>query len=378
MKLPEFLTKAIRNNTTSLGTHPALPPEEEETFVGFILKNQYQCVMKPFEGQDISPKELSKKLNELITECKNVEAGSKEALETLCNNVCCTIFNIPDDTIDIESKLVESCDMTKYRMLPEPTPDFTFNDIDELRYLTDEVYKRRMVDVLMVGAAAYYGYNLDFYIREIYKINPELIRLYSEIIKYNMALLYNQPDTIKLIEKCNSGRVDVFIGGQDDRIKIKAEGIIFPVLLEYTVRGLFEAATQNGLPSDMETADYILKKTDYRLAENWDMRLGIPLWSILMSDIEESGYELDTVGSNFILMEISKLKPETFNDYLQNAFKKTRKGVAMTKELMDTIEYNKQADEFDNFIKVKNSKYSINDSTDEYSPAELLKEIEQM
>lgn len=376
MKLPDFLIKAIKNNSTSLGTHPAFPPEDEDSFVGFILKVQYQKVMKPFEGQDVSIKQLSSELNRLITECKKIESAHKEALEKLCNDVCCSIFEIPDDTIDIESVLVDECDMSKYRMTPEPTPDFTFNDIEEMRFISDEIYKRRMVNALITGASVYYGSNIEYYIREIYKINPELIKLYAEITKYNMALLYNQADTFKNIERSNSGCVDVLIGGAEDRIKIKAQGVIFPILLEYTIRGLLETAAQNGLPDDQDKINYILNKADYRLAENWDMRLGIPLWGILMSDLEECGYELDSVGSNFIVMELSKLKSETFNTYLQNAFRKTRKGLEMTKELASTIEYNKETDDFNNYIKAKNDKYSINDSA-EYSPEELLKEIEK-
>ena len=376
MKLPDFLKKAIINNTTSLGDHPAFPPEEEDTFVGFILKTQYDHIMEPFENEEISIREISKKLSELIAECQKIEEPNKEALENLCLDICSTIFDIPEDTIDIESKLVDKCDMSKYRMTPEATPDFSFEDIDEMKYLTDEIYKRRMVNALIAGASMYYGSNIEYYIREIYKINPELIKLYTEITKYNMVMLYNQPDTIKSVERCDSGKVDLYIGNAGERIKIKAEGVIFPVLLEYTIHGILETASQQGLPSDRNKTEYILAKADYRLAENWDLRLGLPLWSIIMSDIEKCGGNLDEIGSNFIIMEISRLKPEVFNNYLQNAFKQTRKGLYMTKELIDTIQYNKEVDDFDNFVQAKNSKYSINDNT-EYSPDELLKEIEQ-
>lgn len=376
MKLPDFLKKAITNNTTSLGDHPAFPPEEEETFISFILKNQYNHIMEPFDGEEVSVKEISKRLNELIVECQKIESTNKEALEKLCSDIIATIFDIPEDTIDIESKLVDECDMSKYRMTPEATSDFSFEDIEEMKSLTDEIYKRRMVDALIAGASMYYGSNIEYYIREIYRINPELIKLYAEITRYNMVMLYNQPDTIKSIERCNSGKVDVYVGDEGDRIKIKAEGVIFPVLLEYTIHGILETASQQGLPSDNDKREYILSKTDYRLAENWDLRLGLPLWSILMTDIEKCGGNLDEIGSNFIIMEISKLHPEVFNNYLQNAFKQTKKGLAMTKELIDTIHYNKEVDDFNNFVQVQNSKYSINDNAD-YSSADLLKEIEQ-
>ena len=113
-----------------------------------------------------------------------------------------------------------------------------------------------------------------------------------------------------------------------------------------------------------------MAKADYRLAENWDMRLGVPLWNILVEELEEGGHDITEVGANFIIMEISKLKPEVFNTYLQNAFKKTSKGLEMTNELADTIEYNKEVDDFNNFVQVNNEKYPINDNS-EYSSDEL-------
>ena len=153
MKIPEFLIQAIKNNTTSLGDHPAFPPEEEETFVAFILKTQYKTIMSMFNEEDTTTKTISKKLSELLAECQKIEATNKEALEKLCSDICATIFEIPEDTIEIESHLVEECDMSKYRMTPESTPDFSFNDIDEMKYLSDEIYKRRMVNALITGAS---------------------------------------------------------------------------------------------------------------------------------------------------------------------------------------------------------------------------------
>lgn len=374
MKLPDFLVKAIRDNCTSLGDHPAFPPEEEETFVGYIVKSQYRSIMSLLGNEPAAPREISARLSELLSECQKTESASKEALEKLCSDICLSIFDIPEDTIIIESHLVDVCDMSKYRITPESTPDFSFNDIEEMKCLSDEIYKRRMIDALITGASMYYATNIEYYIREVYKINPALVRLYPEITKYNMALLYSQPDTIKNVKRNCGGKVDVYIGGEDERIQIKAEGVIFPVMLEYTIRGLLETAALQGLPEDKEKAEYIMGKADYRLAENWDMRLGIPLWSILMQDIEKCGGNLDEVGSNFIIMELSRLKSDMFNKYLQNAFKRTKKGLEMTKELVDTIQYNKELDDFDNFVQTSNSKYSINDNS-EYTAAELLQEI---
>lgn len=366
--LPKFLEDAIEKNTTSLGTHPALPPDEEESFVGYIVRKRYNEVMGDMTCEDVT--EVARTLNRLVTECTKIEEPIKEALENLCSNLCAKIFKIPEDTITIRGKLVTSCDMTKYRMTPEPVSDFTFNDIDDMKQLSDEVYKRRMVDALISGASIYYATNIELYIQEVYKLNPQLVNLYQEIIKYNNILLFNQKDTINSVLKSNSGKVDVNIGEEGERIVVDAEGTIFPVLLEYVIHGLLEVASLHGLPKDRKRAEYIMAKADYRLAENWDMRLGVPLWNILVEELEDGGHDITEVGANFMIMEISKLKPEVFNTYLQNAFKKTSKGLEMTNELADTIEYNKEVDDFNNFVQVNNEKYPINDNS-EYSSDEL-------
>ncbi len=372
MEFPDFLKDAIKNNITSLGDHPAFPPEEEDTYVAWLIGKRYDEVMSGLADDDIdSINEVSTRLNKLVTECKKIEENSKDALEMLCSNICAEIFNIPEDTITINGKIVSECDMSKYRMIPDRT-NITFNDIEELKQLTNEIYKRRMVDALIVGAAIYYSQNIELYEDEIRKINPQLPELYEEIFKYNNILLFNKKDTIKNIERTNTGKVDVNIGEENEKIIIDAEGVIFPILLEYVIRGLLETASLHGLPKDRDRAEYVMGKADYRLAENWDMRLGVPLWNQIVKSIEKTGYDVTEVGSNFIIMLISKLKPDTFNDYLQNVFKMTNKGDEMTDELMYTIEYNKDIDRFDNFIQVNNGKYPINDNSDCYTPSELL------
>lgn len=372
MNLPDFLQKAIINNTTSLGEHPAFPPEDEDIFISHIINNRYSEVMKNVETNNT--KELTNKLNQLITKCKEIESECKEALEILCSKICNTIFTIPEDTINIEVHLVTECDMSRYRMIPEPI-DITFDDIEQMNEISEYIYKRRMINALIAGISNYYVENMKYYIQDLYEINPQLPHIYSEIFKYNNALLFNQPDTIKIIENMNSGKVDVNIGNEMDVIEINAEGVIFPVLLEYTIRGILEVASLHGLPQKQDLCEYVMSKADYRLAENWDIRLGVPLWNILLSIIKENDIDINEIGVNFLLMQICKLDNENFNYYLQNAFKKTKTGSKLTLQMVHEIIHNKERDDFEKFIDTKNQKLTINDQY--YTPDELLAEIEE-
>lgn len=50
MNLPNFLQDAIKNNTTSLGNHPAFPPDEEFTFIDDLIYHQYNDIMSQCEN----------------------------------------------------------------------------------------------------------------------------------------------------------------------------------------------------------------------------------------------------------------------------------------------------------------------------------------
>ena len=375
MKLPKFIEDAIQNNNTSLGDHPAFPPEEEQTFVGWLLTKQYTKVMEELGTLDNKETSLSNQLDTLVTECQKIEEAHKEALEQLCSKICSEIFDIPEDTIQINGSIVNECDMSKYRMVPEENIDFQFNDIEDMTNLTNEIYKRRMINSLIAGASVYYANRIDLYIKDLYSINPRLSQLYNDINLLNMAVLYNQKDSIKNMEKTNTGKVDVNIGDENEKIVIEAEGIIFPILLEYTIKGILEVAALHGLPDTIEKAEYIMSKADFRLAENWDMRLGVPLWNIILSILDENNIDITDVGANFLIMQIATLETESFNHYLQNTFKNTKAGIGLTLGMCKEIMYNKEKDDFDNFIQQQNTKFTINDNN-EYTAEELLSEIE--
>ena len=55
------------------------------------------------------------------------------------------IFDIPEETIVLQCKIVSSVDTSNQRVVPEKTTDFTFDDIDDMTYLTQEIYKKKII-----------------------------------------------------------------------------------------------------------------------------------------------------------------------------------------------------------------------------------------
>jgi hypothetical protein len=371
LELPRFILNSLENNKTSLGEHPSFPPEEEEKFIINAVANKFSSLVKDIEVPDIE--RLKTELGSLLSKCQKIESKCISALEQLCVDVVTELFSIPEDTIQIDVKIVDKVNDENQRLLPEKTNDFSFDSIEDMNYLSGEIYKRRMLNAIVTGAAMYYANNISLYIKELFDIDSELPSLYKKIIRYNEILMFFEKDKLKEDNNTTeAGKVDVTMNMPQNMVKIESEGIIFPVLLEETIKGILELAIAHGLPENKEKAEYVIKKSDFKLAELWDMRLGSALWDIIASQVEN----LDVVEPNFFLMTLAELPSDKFNDCMREIFGKTKRGERIIKNIISKIESEKDKDEFNDFMSQGNDSYQIEDGY--YTSEELISDgIEQ-
>lgn len=369
MNAPKNIIDIINSNKTSLGDNPAIPPELNEKFLVFLVNEHYNNIAEQFNHIDI--KELSNELSKTITECRRYELQNRQALEQLCMELTNEIFGIPNGTIMIDMKLVDKVDTKQERLVPESTIDYSFDNIEDMNNLTNEIYKRRLLNALIIGAATYYAENISFYTNELNHIDPILPSLYEKILAINSLLLFHTKQ-YKDGNRTDGGKVDVYLSNPETPVKIKAEGIMFPILLEETIKGLLELSISHGLPESREKAEYVTSKSDFKLAEIWDQRLGLPLWNRIVNIMENIGEDPLEVGLNFLFMEISKLKPQQFNAVMQEVFANTKAGHSIMKELSNKIHYEKERDEFDDYMlqQANDNQYPLNDG--DFSSDELI------
>ena len=368
--LPSHILKALRDNRTSLGEHPCFPPEEEEKFIINLISKTFEEINEKVGIEDYET--LKNELARILTECKKLERNNIQALEELCGRIVNDMFQIPKDSIKIEMHIVDKVDTSVERMFPEKTSDdFSFDDIDDMNYLTDEIYKRRILDSLVTGAGMYYMNFIGNYVKEIFEINSDLPSLYKKMIEYNNLLLYLEKDTLDIKKDTDGGKVDVTVSSENEYPTIEAEGLLFPILVEETIRGILELAISRGLPKNLEKARYVISKADFKFAEIWDMRLGFALWKLIEQEIEGCGFDLMEIGINFFLMEIAEMDCEEFTKTLKEIFARTRKGKNIITNIIEKISYNKNMDDFNDYIQSKNdSTVQIND--DDFFEAEEL------
>lgn len=358
MELPKNILDIIVSNKTSLGDNPALPPETDDKFLVFLVNDYYEYLLNHLNTVDVET--LTDELSESMTECKRIENENKEELEKLCFDFVNELFDIPSDTLSIDIQLVDKIDTKQERLIPEATNDYSFDSINDINTLTKEIYKRRFLDSLITGASMYYAEYALAYGKEHSNIDEHLFDEYKKILMINNFLLFHTKQSLGKKQK-DGGNVDVYISDEATPVRIEAKGMLFPILVEETIKGILELSISHGLPNEREKAEYVMSKADFKLAEVWDQRLGIPLWERINSLMEECGNE---VNINFLLMELSSLKVDDFNEVMQETLAHTKKGKSLMNNLIGSIRRNQDLDDFDDYIsnqQINGNDYPLND-----------------
>ena len=372
---PGDIADAVYKNKTSIGNNPALPNIFEKGYVEKLVEKRFKgCVdelKKIGEIDDVPDTDMQTVLGKLVLKCQKLEEPHRPELEKIVANYLIDLFGIPDDSIQMELSLVDDVDLSSSSIKLDPADGDEFieyEDVLDAESIKDEVYKRRLIDAISMGAGMKISSNIKDYMKEIYEINPTLIDLYRKILALNDYLLFTKEDIGMTEEdKHQFGTVEVVLGQVEESPKILAQGVIFPILLSEAVRGLMELFASHGLPQEFEKAQSVLSKSDYLKAEPWDMRIGPALWEIV-SDSFGNGVKTDLIP--YLYKRISQLPVKKFNFFMREVLAKTRKGKRMMAKIAEKAQYEKEYSGFED----KMSKFSTDKNVimDEYiHPDEL-------
>ena len=320
---------------------------------------------------EVSDTTLEGALASLLRKCRELEEPYRNELEKICINYAIDLFSVPEDAVTIDVELVDDVDVGGEAILLDPIDgdgDDAFDDVDSALSVRSEVYKRRFLDALCVGAGMYVSENIsDSVMEDIEKICPELPDLYYKIMVLNRYLLFMK-DNLEMDDEntLQLGTVEVYLGGNDEKVTIHSQGQIFPILLCETIRGFFELFASHGLPEDIQMAKIVLGKADYLKAEPWDMKIGPHLWNMLSKSLNDVLF----TDMPYLFKRISSLSVEKFNFLMKEVLAGTKKGrrimASICKKSKDDSEYEKFVDKMS---KMKKDNGII---TDDYIRADEL------
>lgn len=360
--LPKFLFKAVIDHRTSLGNNPAFPEEDDFPFDYAVLKERFKdvCLQMKDIGIPLGNKaELTSELGAMVKEARELEKPIKDSLEKLCENAVNRLFAIPEDAVNLKCVLV---DKIKPDIAVNVTPEdssgkkFKFKDIKDFGLSKKAIAKRRLINSLIMGASEYYTSMVSLYQEDLNKLNPDLLPLYDRIMVLNRYLTFITNEEISDKNQKQGSFVEVHVGSNGKKNTINAQGIIFPLLLHDTIKGFFELFSVYGLPLDGQKATHIVSKSDFLLAEPWDMRFGTKLWQLIFDRMELAD---DTNIIPYVFMELVKLPADDFNQIMQEVFMGTERGDEIMGKFIEKSRYNDGYQKFKNRINARNLNKSI-------------------
>ena len=357
--LPQFLFKMVKTHTTSLGDNEVFPNGDEYPFDYMILKERYNEVCEAIEDLgivELDEDNLMSEMSKLLKECKELETPVRDTLERICENAVNRLFAIPSEILNLKCKLVDRIKFKNaIRLRPESDGDikYTFNDVHDIDFSKKAIGKRRVINSLIQGGSYLYANVIGLYIDEINRLNPKLLQLYRAITVINDYLLFTKEEKMTDDKPMQGSYVETHLGMDDDKTTINVQGIIFPLLLQETIKGLFELFSAHGLPTDREKAKYIVRKADFVLAEPWDLRLGVGLWKRVFGKVQ------DTNMIPYMFTNLVSLSTEEFTITMKEILSNTQKGNELINDLMQSAEYDSGYQQFQNRINAKNLDRSL-------------------
>ena len=364
-EIPDFIVDAIYHRGTSLKACGCV----REEFLVKCAKQRYEEI-KSYFSDDITSYPAGKvleKLSKLIRVCQHVEKGVVPQLEDLCKKSVTDAFGVPDDSLEVECHLKDTISPTKLFHVNSELEDKEYDSVQAINEEELEIEKRRVINALVYGASKRFSDQLlKSMTAQVFDLGEQLPHLYSQIMKINEYLVFT--NDIKIEDKSHKqgGYVETQLSSGERPAKIESYGIAFPIMVQETVRGLFEVLASHGLPDDQSSVESLMNICDALEYEPWNMRLGPALWDVF--DAMAGGITIDMVADFFSI--IVQIDADEFSELMSEVFAKTRRGREILGQIKAKVRHTRDYGNFEKDLTDRQEKSVIAD--EEYFTQEEL------
>lgn len=359
------LERDLKDRKHSLGNHPAFPSSDESSFEQKLISKRYNDVMKSvkrnFGTDSIDTQRLMGEMFNMINGTMEIEGKHKAELEKMAVDMVRKEFDMSENDVDVVAELVPQITITG--TIQNPTPqtveDMDFDSHEDIEKASDEVYKRRFLNAMIQGSAKKSTHMFHMVDDELTNIDPRLPSLYGKMMSA-ADYAYYVFDNISNATKGGMVKVD-FPKTENDKPKIHAQAMVFPVLIHELVKGAMELLSSHGLPENPKLRNYVINKADFLEAEPWDMRLGVGIWEKLVDALPDEHFDM----RHHVYMELAALPVKEFNETMKEIMAGTKKGKEYVANIIKDIIEEIKEDEYNDSV---NNMYKDGDG---YSPDDL-------
>jgi len=257
---------------------------------------------------------------EMLPEIIEAEAPHISQLEELAKEIVYRVFPIVKQSgIKIDAKLV-------------PLGQFTLNqnDQEESEIPSEEelkqagISKRRITNAITQGAAIR-GTKAYYVFRDIISLlDDTILDRYSRLIN-NAYGIYDDDNAIAMMlammaqnAASQGGESEVEWDEDKEVLIIKAQAVVFPILIHEIVKGLYEFISLQGFSKDAESNRKIVQNVDRVSNEPEDLRYGKFIYDALNQHVVDSDYDNDVMRELFFI-EVYKLEDTEFHEFVEDS-----------------------------------------------------------
>ena len=338
--------------------------------------------------QDLSSKQVQGMVyQEMMRKLPNImriESQHRDELIDLAKEASLDEAEVPANWYQIEATLGMP-DTDNFRFEPEDEeededekeeplefPSFDVEDLTDEEILELEKHKRNIINALIQGAAkkGHYLFQKPEVKSRLDAIDPSLYGDYLGIMAINDFLYFSMEQMIEMMSQTGqgvAGKVELGDADEDEDgeegdeqgpdTKIKATGMIFPILCHEIIKGLEEAKGRHGLPQEPELRQKVQGQTDILSNEPMQLRIGPEIVEKIRFALPDKMYDQDNKGLiNWFHILLYQIPAQEFLEIIGNAISedssKVKKATSKFEEIMN--EAIQMKEEFENYKEEEN------------------------
>jgi hypothetical protein len=255
-----------------------------------------------------------------LSKIKTLESSFISELETLAEVIVRDMYGIAED-----NKVVFELKIKK--------PDISLgnsdnNDEDDEYTPPMENFplelKRRIINSISQGGSIRGSYSFFMFKEYLDNIDPELIESYRGLMD-NVFGVYDDDTALALFLSMvarggeqKGGESEGYYDENTEQFIVRAEGIVFPILLHEAIKGLYEIVAIEGFTQDTETNKQIIKQVDKLGNEPEDLRYGKFIYDGIVELVNNISTNNDSRVRDYFISEIYKLRDVEFLSFIEN------------------------------------------------------------
>lgn len=199
-RMDQSIEERILNRETAIGDHPALPKGGVRGFDQRLLLDRFLEVVNrykdAFDVNEIDSEEAKMMSNRLLTDCMESEKPHRKKLEELAIEMIREEYDLSEDSIIIEAKLVDKVLMANKLTNTGSDENFKmeFESHADIENAEAEVMNRRFINCMIQGAATRCNHMFNLKEKELQELDPRLPSKYKKLMSSADYMYFVVPD----------------------------------------------------------------------------------------------------------------------------------------------------------------------------------------